>query len=90
MSLALSMKSWCENFANNCLDRKNVINKVKKSSHNVIKQHNEFRIKMSAETRDFLKEKFFENKKKVFNLIKRYVTDRGEAGEILSNMRGKL
>ena len=89
MSLALSMKSWCENFTNNYIDRKNVINKVRKSSHHVVKQYNEFRIKMGAETRDLLKEKYFENKRQVFNLIKRYITDRGEAGEILSNMRGK-
>ncbi len=89
MSLALSMKSWCENFTSNCSDRKNVIKKVKKYSHDVVKKHNEFRIKMGKETCELLKEKSTENKKQVFNLIKKYVADRSEASGILSNMRGK-
>jgi len=89
MSLAVSMKSWCDNFTNNCIDRKKIIKNVKKDSHNIVKRHNELRIKIGTETRDLLKEKFFENKKRVVTLIKKYVLDRSEASGTLSAMRGK-
>lgn len=89
MSLAASMQSWCDNFRNKGADRAKTIKQVENTSHHVVKHHSNHRANMAEKTRDFLNEKCLINRKRVLNLIKRYVVDRSEASEILSAMRGK-